>query len=492
MLFDKIPVRLRLSIGHSMWMAIVFSGLGFVIFRYVERNLYDSLDAALRSSATAIRDARFVKGFGSPLMREFLEEYLGEKFIRSHAQLVDVSGRISLKTANDLRASLPVTPKSVARAENGLETLETFVSGGKIPLRQITVPVMSGRKFTGELILIAAPLDLINQTLTSIATMLWIAMPSGLILSILFGYFLTARSLKPVRVMSFAASRLGADELNRRLTVPAANDELRRLAVTFNQMLDRLEDAFMRLRRFSGDVSHELRTPLTVLRAEAELALRRQRSAPEYREFLENIARESVHMSRIVDDLLLLARANGGSLKIQTSEIASHNFCIQIIDSLRSLFEPKAVSIDLQCPKNINFTASPAYMEMVIRNLLVNAIKYSCRNSSIKLAISQCEDSTDIKVIDYGEGIPAAAVPYIFDPFYRVDSARNRAAGGTGIGLSLASALVKLHNGRLSVESIESKGSTFTVTLPRVGKPAPVETHAVLPPQLLPAPAVQP
>ncbi|TWW09247.1 hypothetical protein E3A20_16260, partial [Planctomyces bekefii] len=239
---------------------------------------------SLLVSAQSIRDARFVRGFSSPIMERFLAQFFGEHSIRPYAQLVDLSGNISAKT--DVRISLPVTPKALSRAERGLETFETFPArdAESSPLRQVTLPVVRFGRFTGELIQVAASMDSTQHTLNSIASVLWISLPLGVLLSVLFGYLLTRRLLKPVVDMSHAASNLGSDDLSVRLPLPVANDELRRLAHTFNEMLDRLEDAFKRLRRFTGDVSHELRTPLAVLRGEAEFALRKERSAQEYRE----------------------------------------------------------------------------------------------------------------------------------------------------------------------------------------------------------------
>jgi len=466
MLLDRIPVRLRLSLGHSIVLAGLLALLGFGIFKYVQQNLYESLDAALRSSAYGIRDSRYVKGFGSPQMQEFLEEFLGERFIRSHAQIVDVSGKISMRTSRELRASLPVTPRSVSRAEDGKETFETFKVRGRISLRQITLPVMHNNRFTGELIQIAAPLEQIQDTLGSISWMLWVTLPVGLLCSVLISYLLTARSLTPVRQMSRAAARMSADDLTRRMIMPPANDEIRSLASAFNSLFDRLEDAFQRLRRFSGDVSHELRTPLTVLKAEAELALRRERTPEEYRDALKNIVRESTHMTTIVVDLLLLARATGRSLKLEWEDALLVDVVKECEETVHSLLQNKNLELRIRgyAPEKIRI--SKGYFLMALKNLLTNAIKYSPQNAQIIVDLSQNDAWTTVKVVDFGDGIPAESVPYVFDPFFRVDTARNRARGGTGIGLSLAQALIRLHQGHIEVESIEGNGSTFSILMP--------------------------
>ncbi len=474
MLLDRIPVRLRLSLGHAIWMALLFLGIGIGIYRYVENNLFQSVDAALLTSARSIRDARFVKGFSSPLMQEFLEEFLGERFIRPYAQLVDLSGRVSVKSENS-RATLPVTPLAVNRAERGLVTFESFHRVGQSKIRQITLPVMKRGRFSGELIQVGAALDSTEHTLSGISLMLWVALPMSLLLSVVFGYLLTARSLRPVTAISQAAAGMGLEDLSTRLALPRAKDEIRGLTQTFNGMLERLEDAFVRLRRFAGDVSHELRTPLTVLRGEAEFALRRERSPDDYRQALRTIVKEAVHMTDIVEDLLLLARAQGKSIKIDREWVAIDRFVLDLVQLTTSTFRDRVVTLEPRIFAHGPIKISSGYLGLAIKNILLNAAKHSPRDSVVYLEVTQDSRQTLFTIRDTGEGIPATDLPYIFDPFYRADTARNRAAGGSGIGLSLAQALVQLHGGQISVASTEGKGASFTVRLPN--QPAESESH---------------
>lgn len=465
MFLDKIPIRFRLSLGHAALMAVLLLGVGFGIFRLVERNLFQSVDAALLTSARAIRDARFVKGFSSPLLQSFLDNFLGEKFIRPYAQLVDLSGKISAKT-NNLRINLPVTPNAVQRAELGYETFETFSRKGMAPLRQITLPVIKTGQFTGELIQVGAPLDATVHTLQGISLVLWLAMPAGLLLSVGFGYMLTRRSLRPVREMSKAAAKLGIDDLGTRLTIPAAKDELRTLAETFNRMLTRLDDAFGRLRRFTGDVSHELRTPIAVLRGEAEFALRKERTPEEYRRSLETIVTEASHMTQIVEDLLLLARTHCRSVILTKEEFTLGRFLEELTASVLPLFHERRVKLTIHNHASEACWGSAGYLTLAIKNILLNASKHSPADSEVVFSIEEDATSTLFIVRDFGEGIPEDALPYIFDPFFRVDTARNRDTGGAGVGLSLALALVQLHGGTLKADSKFGEGATFVVRIP--------------------------
>lgn len=466
MLIDRIPIKLRLSFGYAVWMALLFGGIGIGVYQFVEHNLYQSVDAALLTSAKSIRDARFSKGFNSPLMEDFLEEFLGEKFIKPYAQLVDLSGVVSLKTPS-MRVNLPVTPQAVEKAEKGQPTFETFVLRGRSKIRQITIPVMKRGRFTRELIQVGAPLDSTVQTLSSISWMLWISLPVGLFLSVVFGYILTSRSLRPVRQLTDAASSLGADALNTRLPLPQAKDEIRELTCRFNEMTDRLDDAFKRLRRFAGDVSHELRTPLTVLRGEAEFSLRKERTPDEYKAALQAIAKESIHMTEIVEELLLLARAQGKAINVAWEEFAIKRLVEDVFRSVQHFAKEKSIEIiEVNKSPDASMVGSQAYLVLVLKNLLQNAIKHSSTGKQVELSVSQNSVYTFFTVKDSGEGIPKAALQYVFDPFYRADTARNRKAGGAGIGLSLARALVQLHEGDIWVDSEEGKGAAFTIKIP--------------------------
>lgn len=481
MFLDRIPVRLRLSLGHAIWMAVLFLGLGIGLYRVVEHNLYRSVDASLLVSAQSIRDARFIRGFSPPLMERFLDQFFREKFIRPYAQLVDLSGKISAKT--DTQISLPVTPRALTRAERGLETFETFPPRNReaSPLRQVTLPVVKFGKFTGELIQVAAPLDSAFMTMREIAWVLWITLPLGVVLSVVFGYLLTKRSLKPVTAISAAATKLGSEDLSVRLPLTQANDELRTLTHSFNEMLDRLDDAFMRLRRFTGDVSHELRTPLAVLRGEAELALRKERSPEDYRASLRTIVTEANNMTGIIEDLLLLARAESRAVAMSWMELGTVDFLTDVVNVVQPVYEAKKVSLRLVNRAGSRLDANPGYLTLALKNILINAAKHSAAGSTVEFDVGQDRGDTVFTITDSGEGIPQESVPYIFDPFYRVDSARNRAAGGTGIGLSLALALVKLHNGTITVRSKTGEGASFCVRIPSP-KPADARVSKAKPP----------
>ncbi|MGE0175192.1 MAG: ATP-binding protein [Oligoflexales bacterium] len=451
-----------MSLGHTIWMAIIFIVLGVVLYRSVEDNIQQSLDASLLTSARSIRDAQFSRK--RSLAQILMDELYDTNRFAIHAQMIDMSGHVTAKTGN-MQINLPVTPRAVSRAENGLETFETFqLSNGD--LRLVTIPVYRQGRFKGQLIQVGTPMGPTYDTLKKLKATLLLSLSSCFIISIVFGYLLTKGSFKPVARITQAARNLNVHDLNVRLKLPPANDELRELTATLNGMLDRLEDAFQRLRQFAGNVSHELRTPLAVLRGEVELALRRERTTEEYKTAMRTIAKEAGNMSTIVEDLLLLAKAQGNAIELKRQDVYIPEFVAGLKNDLQKLYNHKGVELEVENISADYFPLSPVYFSLAIKNLLINACNHSKAGQPVKLTTIQTKDSLQFKIQDKGDGISEDALPYIFDAFYRADTARNRAIGGAGIGLSLSLALVRLHGGDIKVSSVVNQGSEFTIVLP--------------------------
>ena len=475
-IFEKIPVRLRLSLGYGITLGLVLLGIGVGVLRLIERNIFESLDTTLLTSAKAIRDSGLSRDKGEKRLRNsafwwsILDEfYDGERLaIRSYAQMVEPSGRVSAKTAN-VGVRLPVTPHAVARAELGLPTFETFVleARGFSRLRQVTLPRFQKGRFTGELIQVGAPMDGNYRMISRIKYILLISLTLALIVSVFFAYILTKSAFRPVVKISRAASIIGVDDLKKRLPLPLATDELRDLTETFNGMICRLDDAFVRLRRFSGDVSHELRTPLAVLKGEAELALRKDRSKEDYRLALRRVVLEAKHMSTIVEDLLLLARAHDKSLALQLEMIPTVEIIAWVENDLCQELARKAIDLKVINRSHLGVFAAKNYLSIVVKNLVLNAIKHSHEQGEIIFEVEESDDDFSFAVEDRGEGISKTDLPYIFDTFFRADTARNRSLGGSGIGLSLSKALVDLHGGDIRVASSLGDGCRFEVTIPK-------------------------
>ncbi|MBF0440950.1 MAG: HAMP domain-containing protein [Oligoflexales bacterium] len=472
MLFDNVPIRIRLSFGYAVWMGIIFITLRISILSMVEDNVFRSIDESLTATAKIIEEAHIYQqksdiikekvSWESVLENLYLKRQLSEKY---NAQMIDISDKIRART-EDIKSSFPVTSDAIARAKHGLSTFETFRQETDDPVRQLTFPILHSSRFAGELIQVSLSLKSALNELNNIKKKLSISLSLGFFISVIFGYFFAGWAIKPVGRITQAAARLGPNDLHLRLKLPAANDELRDLVKTFNEMLSRIEDSFQRLHRFPGDVSHELRTPLAVMKGEAELALRRKRSEEEYRKSLEIIVKEAENMVAIVEDLLLLARAKGRAFELKLEKVDLSSFLIELESSVKPIFEEKRLMLVTKNSVKSQILLSRGFFLLVMKNLLLNACKYSATESKVELEIVAGAGGTEFLVRDFGEGIPKEYQKYIFDTFYRVDSARNRSKGGVGIGLSLAYALVKMHRGDLTVKSDTGKGAEFKIFIP--------------------------
>jgi two-component system OmpR family sensor kinase len=306
-------------------------------------------------------------------------------------------------------------------------------------------------------------------------TFYW-AIPIALLLACIGGYFLARRSLAPVAAMASQARAMGAANLHDRLMVKNSRDELGQLALSFNQLLERLETSFEQQRRFVADASHELRTPVAILRGEAEVTLsREERSPAEYRETLSVLRDESQRLARIVEDLFTLTRADAGQYPLNLRDAYLDELAGQALVRARSLAAAKNITLNSKLEPDLPIHADEALLARMLLNLLDNAIKYSPPNTTVELTCCRQGNCYAIGVTDQGQGISPEVQPRIFERFFRADKSRSRAeteSGGAGLGLSIARWIAEAHTGRLELTRSDSTGSLFTVTLPAAQKTA--------------------
>lgn len=309
-----------------------------------------------------------------------------------------------------------------------------------------------------------------TEFLAGLRRTFFIAVPIALILAGLGGYFLARRSLAPVVSMSDQAARIGSTNLNERLAARNEHDELGSLARVFNALLSRFETSFNQQKQFMADASHELRTPLAIIRGESEVALSKEdRQAVDYRESLAIVHDESIRLTKIVEDLFILARADSGQLKPQFTKIYLDEILIECVRVVGILAKKRNVKIGLSVPEEMPFTGDEALLHRLFLNLLDNAIKYSRYGGTVTV-IAQSEDNNHrITISDTGEGIATEDQAKIFDRFYRVDKARSRdntnGKNGVGLGLSIAAWIAEVHNGSIRLKKSDSQGSEFLVVL---------------------------
>lgn len=267
--------------------------------------------------------------------------------------------------------------------------------------------------------------------------------------------------------MASQAREIGGASLNRRLEIGAAADELVALSASFNELLERLDQSFETMRRFVADASHELRTPLSVIRGEADVALSQERSAAAYRESLVIVLDESRRLSRLVDDLLNLARADSGNAKIEEREFYLNDLLAECCRSAQAMAGARGVQVECRCEGDAPFRGDEELLHRAVMNLLDNAIRYTPPGGKITAALQAEAGEMRITIADTGAGIPPEVAPHVFERFYRSDEARSRQNGGFGLGLSIVKWVAEAHRGAVEVASRPGAGSVFTLTLPR-------------------------
>jgi len=280
------------------------------------------------------------------------------------------------------------------------------------------------------------------------------------------GWFMAGRALRPVDAITLAAQRIAGGDLTQRLTVPAAADEIGRLTKTFNDMIDRLETSFRQIRQFSSDASHELRTPLTVMKGETELVLRRPRETQDYKVVLESNLEEIDRMTRIVDELLFLSRADMGEVKMDRLPVSLDTLIEDLHRQASLLGHEREIQVVLQSTAPAVVLGDELRLRELFLNLLDNAVKYSHSGGTVDVALAIEHTQARVSVTDRGIGIAQEDQSRIFDRFYRTDNARTHTKKGTGLGLAICAWIVESHHGKLKVQSKIGEGSTFTVILP--------------------------
>jgi heavy metal sensor kinase len=305
----------------------------------------------------------------------------------------------------------------------------------------------------------------LEQQLGEILFVLAVGFPAVLLLAGAGGYALARRALSPIDQLATEARRITAERLHERLTVPNDQDEIGRLAAVINDTFARLESSFERLRRFTSDASHELRTPLSVIRGVGEMGLRETRTPEEYQEALSSMLEEVDRLTRLVDTLLRLSRADAGTIPLARQVVDLGQVTQDVAGSLAVAAEERQQRFDVEVAEDLRVYCDPLLVREALANVVDNAIKYGPIGSPIAIRSGITRGRASIVVADSGPGIAPSERERIFDRFYRIDEARSRETGGTGLGLAIAKWAVEANGGRISLEPSD-RGSVFQIEFP--------------------------
>lgn len=442
-----VRARFTLLYGAAMIVTVVLVTSG--IYFFVQRALVGQIENHLRKDMASIRE--YLKNDISDLQK-----------LASHGPIDFFTvrlGKATLVSSDDWKANsfdeLPAKNFSTAN------TISAVTKNSISYLLQSSQVDMAGVQYH---ITVAHQEEGIRQTLRTLSQIILFILPVAVTVSLLIGYVIAGKVLSPIASITRKAAEIGADNLSDRLPLGDSDDEFTRLAAVFNQTFARIEDSFLRLKRFTADASHELRTPLAAIRSIGETALHKNDMGCESCEAIGSILEETDRLRQLVDSLLLLSRADAGEILIKPEATDLVGLTQETIDLLNVLAEEKFQTITLHAIGEQIAMVDRSSVRQALTNLLDNAIKYSPQHSKITITVERTpKNRTSVEFSDNGPGIAPEHLDHIFDRFYRIDKGRSREMGGAGLGLSIAKWVVESNGGSIEVKSQQGVGSVFKV-----------------------------
>jgi two-component system OmpR family sensor kinase len=465
-------VRARLTLYYVCALAGAIIVIGGLIYVLLAQALYsridDNLDALIQTTSNSLHNDLAEGQDADDAARSTAAE------LASRLQMLaiyDGHGRLLAEEQRDDDLDIALPPLDTIPAD--APSLTTVVEADddddrhRLALRRLTVRP-SGTQY---IVVAGSSLEPTDEELEALRGILLFVVPIALAVAGIGGWFLAHRSLSPVALMAERARRIGVEDLSLRLPVANPRDELGRLAATFNELLGRLEASIKLQRQFMADASHELRTPVTTARTAATVALQQpHREEPDYREALEVIEQQAARLSRIVEDMFTLARADAGNYPVRRDAIYLDEVIDEAVRAARVLASAKDVRVELRSVGCAAWTGDEELIRRLVGNLLGNAIRHTPRGTAVTIDLETTDAGFAIAVSDAGNGIPPDAQPHIFERFYRADRSRARGPvdSGAGLGLALVRWIAHVHGGEVALTQSSAAGSTFTVLLPRV------------------------
>jgi heavy metal sensor kinase len=465
-------IRVRLTFWYAMTLAVILAVSALFSYHYFSHNLREQIDHQVGEIARTLEKHRSEILPDSSGIRscEGLQNLIHNNNWGSYLLLRDASLQVVCTSDNLLERELPFGPvarQQVRWLHDHLETID-IDDGGR--LRLLSYPLVENNRLVG-VAQVGQELGPLQKTIEELRLIYLVVGPFAIFWLCLGCWLLAERTIAPIIEVTEAAQGITADNLSRRLPLGSHQDELAQMVACLNQMLDRLDKSFRRVRQFSGDASHELRTPLTILRGETEVALRWAKTPDEFRDMLRSNMEEIDRMERIIESLLTLAKSEVGELTLEMKELSLSDLIQELYLQSRILSEAKNIEVKLllNVVEEIRIRGDELRLRQMFLNLISNGIKYTPENGWLEIALSMVNGYAKVDINDTGIGIPGEHLPHIFDRFYRVDKARNRMDGGTGLGLSIVKWIAEAHGGSITVSSEVKKGSSFSVSLPIKG-----------------------
>ena len=462
-------LRARLTIFYVSALAVALVAVGGLIYVLLARALYsridDNLHALLQITNNSLRNDLEEGQDAADAARSTAAELSSREQMLA---IYDGAGKLLAEAGRDTDLEITLPDLTSIRDDAVMETVaerQDRDDRHRLAVRRVEL----ARFGVSYIVVAGSSLERTDDELEELRAILVYVVPLALALAAIGGWFLAHRGLSPVAAMVARARRIGAEDLSARLPVMNPDDELGRLAATFNDLLGRLEAALTLQRQFMADASHELRTPVTTTRTAASVALQRgHREERDYRETLEIIEQQTVRLSRIVDDMFTLARADAGNYPVRRDAMYLDEIVDEVVRAARVVAASRSIAIEVDAVTPAPFTGDEELIQRLLVNLIENAVRHSSDGTAVRVQVANQANGYAIVVSDRGPGIPAESQRHIFERFYRADPSRTRlpARGGAGLGLALVRWIAEVHGGSAELSSSSSAGSTFTVVLP--------------------------
>ncbi|GHO92846.1 two-component sensor histidine kinase [Reticulibacter mediterranei] len=476
-------LRMQLTIWYTLVFAVLISCSGFLLYVHLQNTLISTLDTALRIRSHQVADDISYE-HGIIIFHNNTDELPGfdkddhddpmqpgndaDVNTDTLARVLDAQGHTVGVTP--MFEDLIVPQESIDLPLHGTPW-EGNVRGANGENVRIYSRVLMEDGRVIAIIQVGASLTQFKVALASLLTDFLILAPITLCLSAIGSYILASRTFRPIDRLIRTAKRIKEGDLHHRVPLPETHDEVHRLALTLNEMLEELDQAFMRQQRFVADASHELRTPVAAIRSLTDVALLKsltneKQIAEKYISTLSNINTEAQRLGSLISDLLLLARVDEGETALQQEAVHLDMLINAVLINAQPLAMERNITIKKQITTSVIVPGNEGRLIQMMMNLVDNAIKYTHPGGYVTLQLTEEAHEACLRVIDTGIGIPAEHLPHIFERFYRVDPAHSSQGGSSGLGLAIVKWIVYAHDGSISAESEPGSGSTFTVRLP--------------------------
>ncbi len=456
-------IRFRLTALYSG--ALIFSlAILFASFYWVtQKELYNHTDITLRSHASRITTILTKEPF--QIDRQMSSQLLTEVFNETPGMLVIITNAQGdvLSVSQNITGAEKIASALIRKKKDGNETIFSNYSIGSLDMRFIVSPIDMNSSVR-DFVLVGHPIDVIQKSLRSLYGSLTLVFLSFVIPTIFGGFMLAGSALRPIADISREMEEISSENLKRRVKIPQTNDEIETLSHTFNNLLDRLEESFTRERQFIGDVAHELKTPLATLKSEIEVAIEKKRPQMEYRHVLEELLIDANRLSDTLTNILDLAWSKADSYETIKETVNISDMARELTEIAQKLAYSKNISVASRIENGLMIQGKKDKLFRAILNIIDNAVKYNSDNGKVSITLRKKTSHVVMNVSDTGRGITKEDMPHIFDRFYR--GSKTDKTLGSGLGLSIAKAVIASCGGTMTITSVINKGTTVIITFP--------------------------